>query len=93
MKFNFSAQKKFSTWRRLWVMLARAESELGIDITEEQIAELESKVDDIDFDLAAQEEKIRRHDVMAHVHTFGAACPKAKGKLQVQVTDVTSHPN
>ena len=84
MKFNFSDQKKFSTWRRLWVILAKAEKELGVqndghDISDEQISEMEAKVDDIDFALAAREEKKRKHDVMAHVHTFAEVCPTAKG--------------
>ena len=83
MQFNFSEAKKFTTWRRLWIWLAKAESELGLNITAEQIAEMEAKVDQIDFQVAEKEERIRKHDVMAHVYTFGEACPSAKGKNQV----------
>ena len=77
MLYLFSPQKKFSTWRRLWIALARAEKELGLNITDEQIAQMEQHIDDIDFEYAAQMEKQLRHDVMAHVHTFGRACPDA----------------
>jgi adenylosuccinate lyase len=77
MLYLFSADKKFSTWRRLWVALARAEKELGLDITDAQIAEMEAHVTDIDYDYAAKMEKELRHDVMAHVHAFGKVCPKA----------------
>jgi len=90
----FSAQRKFSTWRRLWVALAEAEAELGLPITEEQLAQMRANVDNIDFGRAAKEEKVRRHDVMAHVHTFGAACPEAMpiihlGATSCYVTDNT----
>ena len=71
----FSADKKFSTWRRLWVALARGEMELGLPVTAEQVAELEAHLDDINYDSAAQWEKKLRHDVMAHVHTYGEAPP------------------
>jgi len=74
---NFSDNKKFSTWRKLWTILAKAEQQLGIDITDEQIEEMEANIHNIDYELAAKEEKSRRHDVMAHVHTFGVAAPKA----------------
>ena len=77
MLYLFSADKKFTTWRRLWVALARAEMELGLPVTAEQVAELESHIDDINYDVAAAEEKKLRHDVMAHVHAYGAQCPKA----------------
>jgi len=77
MGYNFSANKKFSTWRKLWTILAKSEKQLGIDITEEQIQEMEANIDNIDYAMAAQEEKSRRHDVMAHVHTFGVAAPTA----------------
>lgn len=79
-------QKKFSTWRRLWIALAEAEAELGLPITDDQLDELRSKVDDIDFDAAADYEKKLRHDVMAHVHTYGDACPKAKGIIHLGAT-------
>jgi adenylosuccinate lyase len=87
-------QRKFSTWRRLWVALAEAEAELGLPITKEQIAELRSKVDDIDFDAANQHESKLRHDVMAHVHAYGDQCPTARpiihlGATSCYVTDNT----
>ena len=82
----FSADNKFSTWRRLWVALAEAEQELGLPITDEQIEELKSKIYDIDYETAAREEKILRHDVMAHVHTYGEQCPKAKGSIHLGAT-------
>ncbi len=75
----WSEQRKFSTWRRLWVALAEAESEMGLPISEEQLNELRAHTDDIDFDLADAYEKKLRHDVMAHVHTYGDACPSARG--------------
>eukprot|EP00128_Syssomonas_multiformis_P010462 Colp12_sorted_trinity150504_noHs@30169 len=86
MAFNFSNQKKFTTWRKLWISLAKAEKELGLAITDEQIQEMESQVDNIDYALAAAEEKKRRHDVMAHVHTFGVACPKAAPIIHLGAT-------
>jgi adenylosuccinate lyase len=73
----FSADRKFSTWRRLWVALARAEKILGLDITDAQIKEMEAHLEDIDYAYAAEKERELRHDVMAHVHTFGAVCPTA----------------
>ena len=83
----FSPDKKFSTWRRLWIELARAEKELGLtQITDEMIAEMESHVIDINYDVAAAEEKKLRHDVMAHVHAYGAQCPKAKGIIHLGAT-------
>src|SRR5688572_22936166 len=72
-------QKKHSTWRRLWVMLAEAEAELGLPITADQIAELKAHIDDIDFDAAETYERKLRHDVMAHVHAYGDQCPSARG--------------
>ena len=82
----FSADNKFSTWRKLWVALAEAEQELGLPITDEQIEELKSKIYDIDYETAAREEKILRHDVMAHVHTYGEQCPKAKRIIHLGAT-------
>ena len=79
MSALFSPQRKFSTWRRLWVALAETEMELGLPITQEQVDELRSQVDNIDFDAAAEYEKKFRHDVMAHNHAFGDVCPNAKG--------------
>jgi adenylosuccinate lyase len=82
----FSADNKFQTWRKLWVALAEAEKELGLNISQEQIDELKAKIEDIDYELAAQKEKELRHDVMAHVHTYGAQCPKAKGIIHLGAT-------
>lgn len=79
-------QKKFSTWRRLWVMLAEAEKELGIEISQDQIDALANNVDNIDFDAARQHEQALRHDVMAHVHTFRDACPSAGGIIHLGAT-------
>ena len=76
MSFVWSPAKKFTTWRRLWIALAKAEKDLGLDITDEQIAELEANVDNIDYDRADVLEKKFRHDVMSHVHTYGECCPK-----------------
>jgi adenylosuccinate lyase len=90
----WSPQRKFSTWRRLWVALAEAESELGLPITAEQIAELRANVDRIDFEAADRYERRLRHDVMAHVHACGDACPTARpiihlGATSCYVTDNT----
>ncbi|XP_053975162.1 adenylosuccinate lyase [Hylaeus volcanicus] len=86
MRYNFSEQHKFSTWRKLWVYLAKAEMELGLAITPEQIAEMESHIDDIDFEAAAKEEKATRHDVMAHVHVFGNQCMTAAPIIHLGAT-------
>lgn len=86
MQYIFSPDKKFKTWRRLWIALAKSEQELGLPITDEQIAELEAMKDDINYDVAAKEEKIRRHDVMAHVHAYGEQCPNAKGIIHLGAT-------
>jgi adenylosuccinate lyase len=82
----WSPQKKFSTWRRCWIALAEAEQELGLPISDEQIAELKVHADDIDFEAAARFEKETRHDVMAHVHTYGLAAPKAKPIIHLGAT-------
>ena len=82
----FSADKKFSTWRRLWVALARGEMELGLPVTAEQVAELEAHLDDINYDSAAQWEKKLRHDVMAHIHAYGEQCPKAMPIIHLGAT-------
>jgi adenylosuccinate lyase len=82
----WSSGRKFSTWRRLWVALARAERELGLEISEGQVAAMEAKVEAIDFDLARQYEKKLRHDVMAHVHTFGDAAPEARAIIHLGAT-------
>ena len=86
MQYVFSAQKKFSTFRRLWTALARAEMKLGLDITEEQVAELEANIDNIDFAAAEAREKIVRNDVMSHVYAYGLVCPKAKGIIHLGAT-------
>lgn len=82
----WSEQRKHSTWRRLWVALAEAERELGIEIAESQISDLLSATDDIDFELAAKYEKELRHDVMAHVHAYGDRCPSARGIIHLGAT-------
>ena len=86
MRRLFSAETKFGTWRRLWLALAEAEAELGLDIREEQLAELRANLEPIDFEAAAEHERRLRHDVMAHVHTWGDACPKARGILHLGAT-------
>ncbi|MCM1132984.1 MAG: adenylosuccinate lyase [Ruminococcus flavefaciens] len=86
MQYIFSADKKFTTWRKLWVALARAEMKLGLNVTEEQIKELEEHINDIDYEVAAQREKEVRHDVMAHVHTYGLVCPKSAGIIHLGAT-------
>ena len=86
MQYIFSPDKKFTTWRRLWVALARAEMELGLPVTQEQVDELAAHIDDIDYDKAAEYEKKLRHDVMAHVHTYGDACPKAMPIIHLGAT-------
>ena len=82
----FSSQKRIETWRRLWVALARAEHELGLPITEEQIKELEAHISDIDFEAAAKREKEVRHDVMAHVYAYGLVAPSAAGIIHLGAT-------
>ena len=82
----FSPQKRIETWRRLWVALARAEHELGLPITAEQVKELEEHITDIDFACAAAREKEVRHDVMAHVYAYGKAAPSAAGILHLGAT-------
>ncbi|KAG0074212.1 adenylosuccinase ade13 [Podila epicladia] len=86
MAANFSDNKRFSTWRKLWLNLAIAEKELGLDIPEGAIEEMKEHIYDIDYELAIAEEKKRRHDVMAHVHTFGVAAPKAAGIIHLGAT-------
>ena len=86
MQEIFSDNRKFSTWRRLWIALAESEQELGLDITDEQIAEMKAHIDDIDYELAAQREKEVRHDVMAHIYAYGTVCPKAKPIIHLGAT-------
>jgi len=86
MQFLFSPDNKFRTWRKLWIALAESEKELGLSITQEQIDELIAHKDDINYDVASREERIVRHDVMAHVHAYGEQCPKAKGIIHLGAT-------
>ena len=86
MQYLFSAEKKFTTWRRLWVALAKAEKELGLPITQEQIDELESHVEDVNYEDAERREKEVRHDVMSHVYAYGLQCPNAKGIIHLGAT-------
>ncbi len=86
MQYIFSADKKFRTWRRLWVALAKAEKQLGLDITDTQIAELKASADNINYEEAEQRERLVRHDVMAHVYAYGLQCPTAKGIIHLGAT-------
>ena len=86
MQYIFSPDKKFRTWRRLWIALAETEKELGLPITEEQIEELKAHAEDINYDVAKEREKIVRHDVMSHVYAYGVQCPKAKGIIHLGAT-------
>lgn len=86
MCFMFSDRCKFRTWRQLWLWLAEAEQALGLPITDEQIQEMKSNLDNIDFKMAAEKEKQLRHDVMAHVHTFGHCCQKAAAIIHLGAT-------
>ncbi|MDD6159596.1 MAG: adenylosuccinate lyase [Oscillospiraceae bacterium] len=86
MQYIFSPDFKFSTWRKLWIALAESEQELGLPITDAQIAEMRQHIYDIDYDKAAEYERKLRHDVMAHVHTFGELCPTAKPIIHLGAT-------
>lgn len=86
MKYLFSPDKKFRTWRRLWIALAQAEKELGLDITQEQIDQMIAYKDDINYETAEAREKIVRHDVMSHVYAYGEQCPKAKPIIHLGAT-------
>lgn len=86
MQYLFSPDKKFRTWRQLWIALAEAEMELGLDITQEQIDELKAHADDINYEDAREREKIVRHDVMSHVYAYGLQCPSAKGIIHLGAT-------
>lgn len=86
MLYTFSPDNKFSTWRKLWVALAEVEKELGLNITGEQINQMKENIYNIDYDMANKREKEVRHDVMAHVHTFGEAAPLAKGIIHLGAT-------
>ena len=86
MQYIFSPDMKVRTWRRLWIALAETEKELGLDITQEQIDEMKAHVDDINYDVAKEREKVVRHDVMSHVYAFGVQCPKAKPIIHLGAT-------
>ena len=86
MQYIFSPDKKFRTWRKLWIALAETERELGLPITEEQINELKAHAEDINYEVAKEREKEVRHDVMSHVYAYGAQCPKAKGIIHLGAT-------
>lgn len=86
MQYIFSDNNKFRTWRKLWISLARAEQKCGLNITDEQIAQMEANKDDVDYEKAAEWEKKVRHDVMAHIHTFGEQCPEAEPIIHLGAT-------
>lgn len=86
MQYLFSPDMKFRTWRKLWIALAETEQELGLDITDEQIAELKAHAEDINYDVAQAREKEVRHDVMSHVYAYGQQCPKAAGIIHLGAT-------
>ena len=86
MQYIFSPDMKFRTWRKLWIALAETEKELGLNITQEQIDELKSHADDINYDVAKERERQVRHDVMSHVYAYGVQCPKAKGIIHLGAT-------
>ena len=86
MQYIFSPDMKFRTWRKLWIALAETEQELGLPITDEQIAELKAHADDINYEEAKAREKVVRHDVMSHVYAYGLQCPKAKGIIHLGAT-------
>lgn len=86
MQYIFSPEKKFRTWRKLWIALAETEKELGLPITNEQIEELKSHAEDINYEVAKEREKVVRHDVMSHVYAYGVQCPKAKGIIHLGAT-------
>ena len=86
MSYLWSPQFKHSTWRRLWLMLAKCEQKLGLAITDSQIAAMEQHLDDIDFDKVAAKERELRHDVMSHIHVFGELCPEAMPIIHLGAT-------
>ena len=93
MQYIFSDDNKFRTWRRLWVALARAEMNQGLtNITPDMVAELEAHVDDINYEVAIEREKLVRHDVMSHVYAYGQQCPKAAGIIHLGATNGSGLP-
>ncbi len=86
MQYIFSADKKFTTWRRLWVALARGEMKLGLPVTQEQVDELEANINNVNYDVAEEREKVVRHDVMSHVYAYGKQCPKAEPIIHLGAT-------
>ncbi len=86
MQYIFSPDKKFRTWRKLWIALAETEQELGLPITDEQIEELKAHADDINYEVAKERERLVRHDVMSHVYAYGVQCSKAKGIIHLGAT-------
>lgn len=86
MQYIFSDNNKFRTWRKLWISLAKAEKECGLNITDQQIAQMEANKDDVDYERAAEWERKVRHDVMAHIHTFGEQCPLAEPIIHLGAT-------
>ena len=86
MQYIFSPDKKFRTWRKLWIALAETEKELGLDITDEQIVQMEAFKDDVNYEVAEERERIVRHDVMSHVYAFGKQCPSAEPIIHLGAT-------
>ena len=86
MQALFSPDKKFRTWRKLWVALAESQMELGLDISQDQVDELKKNQDNINYDIAQAREKEVRHDVMSHVYAYGIQCPKAAGIIHLGAT-------
>ena len=86
MNYIFSPEKKFTTWRKLWIALAESEKELGLPIRDEQIEQMKQFQEDINYETAIQREKEVRHDVMSHVYAYGMQCPKAKGIIHLGAT-------
>ena len=86
MQYVFSEKFKFTTWRKLWIALAKAEKELGLNITDEQIAQMEAYKNDINFEVAEERERLVRHDVMSHVFAYGQQCPEAEPIIHLGAT-------
>ena len=86
MQYLFSDEHKFRTWRRLWIALAKAEQQLGLPITDAQIAELTAHAEDVNYEVAEERERLVRHDVMSHVYAYGQQCPAAAGIIHLGAT-------